>query len=169
MTFYVENENEMIFPFDVQEIGSMVARAVLAHLSCPYETTTNLLLTNDEQIKELNANFRQVDAKTDVLSFPNLEFETPGIFDLSPEEIPNCFDPDTKECILGDIVISTQRVVAQANEYNHSLKREFAFLVAHSMLHLCGFDHELEEDAKQMETLQEEILTKLNITRDQVT
>ena len=74
-------------------------------------------------------------------------------------------EPDSGELMLGDIVISADKVISQAEEYGHSRKREYAFLIAHSMLHLMGFDHMTEEDAKEMERLQEEILSQLHISR----
>lgn len=77
----------------------------------------------------------------------------------------DCFEPDTGELLLGDIVISADKVLEQAKEYGHSTKREYAFLLTHSMLHLMGYDHMTEEEAREMERLQEEILTQLDIRR----
>ncbi len=166
MTFYVENETEVTFPFDVEEIVEQVAEAVLDAEECPYETQVNVLLTDNEGIHEFNREHRGIDRETDVLSFPNVDFETEGDFDIDEEREADYFDPDTGELILGDIIISVDKVKEQAESYGHSTKREFAFLVAHSMLHLCGYDHMEEEEAKVMEAKQEEILTALGITRD---
>lgn len=165
MTFYVENETEVTFPFDVEEIVEQVAEAVLDAEECPYETQVNVLLTDNEGIHEFNREHRGIDRETDVLSFPNVDFETEGDFDIDEEREADYFDPDTGELILGDIIISVDKVKEQAESYGHSTKREFAFLVAHSMLHLCGYDHMEEEEAKVMEAKQEEILTALGITR----
>ena len=79
--------------------------------------------------------------------------------------MPDYFDPETGELLLGDIVLSLDRVMAQAEEYGHSPRREYAFLIAHSMLHLCGDDHMEPDEAKEMERRQEEILDSLQITR----
>ena len=166
MTFYVENETEVTFPFDVEEIVELVAEAVLDAEECPYETQVNVLLTDNEGIHEFNREHRGIDRETDVLSFPNVDFETEGDFNIDEEREADYFDPDTGELILGDIIISVDKVKEQAESYGHSTKREFAFLVAHSMLHLCGYDHMEEEEAKVMEAKQEEILTALGITRD---
>ena len=166
MTFYVENETEVTFPFDVEAIVEQVAEAVLDAEECPYETQVNVLLTDNEGIHEFNREHRGIDRETDVLSFPNVDFETEGDFDIDEEREADYFDPDTGELILGDIIISVDKVKEQAESYGHSTKREFAFLVAHSMLHLCGYDHMEEEEAKVMEAKQEEILTALGITRD---
>ncbi len=107
----------------------------------------SVLITDDEEIQGLNLEYREKDTPTDVLSFPL--FDENGYLD---------------EYELGDIVISLERAVAQAEEYNHSLKREVAFLTAHSMLHLLGYDHENGE--QEMYVKQDEILNQLGITRD---
>ncbi len=166
MTFYVENETEVTFPFDVEEIVKMVSDKVLDIEDCPYETQINVLLTDNEGIHEFNMEYRGIDRETDVLSFPNLDFEEPGQFVIEEEREADYFDPDTGELILGDIIISVDKVKEQAESYGHSTKREFAFLVAHSMLHLCGYDHMEEEEAKVMEGKQEEVLNELGITRE---
>ena len=97
--------------------------------------------------------------------------EFTAFFDVRGEEIDedneaDYFDPDTGELILGDIMISVDRVFSQAESFGHSVRREFAFLVAHSMLHLCGYDHMEDDERIVMERKQEEILTKLEITRE---
>ena len=166
MTFYVENETEDSFPFSVEDTGRLVAEAVLNEEGCPYESAVNLVITDNEGIREMNQLYRGIDRETDVLSFPNFEFETPGSFDGVEGHEADYFDPETGEFILGDIMISAEKVREQADCYGHRLRREFAFLVDHSMLHLCGYDHMEEEDAHVMEKKQEEILNGLGITRD---
>ena len=84
---------------------------------------------------------------------------------LEEDVFQDCFEPDSGELMLGDIVISADKVLEQAGEYGHSVKREYAFLITHSMLHLMGYDHMTEEEAKEMERLQEEILALLHISR----
>lgn len=81
------------------------------------------------------------------------------------EEAEEYFDPESGELLLGDIVISKEKVISQAEEYGHSLEREFAFLIAHSMLHLFGYDHMEEKERLEMEQMQKEILDKLCIRR----
>ena len=166
MTLFLENETDKIFAFDVEETARQVIEGVLDMEECPYETQVNVLLTDNEGIREYNREYRSIDRETDVLSFPNLEFETPGVYEVEEEQEADCFDPDTGELILGDIIISVDRVAEQAESYGHSPKREFAFLVAHSMLHLSGYDHMESEEAKMMEAKQEQVLQKLGITRD---
>ena len=125
----------------------------------------SVMLTDNEGIRETNRDFRGIDAATDVLSFPMVNYETPGDFSFLEEDSEDCFDPDSGELLLGDIVISADKVAAQAEEYGHSRRREYAFLIAHSMLHLMGYDHMTPEDAAEMERLQEEILQQLGISR----
>lgn len=166
MTSYVENETEVSFSFDVKEVADSVIETVLEQEGCPYEAQINLLLTDNEGIRTYNAQFREIDRATDVLSFPNVDYEEPADFSDLEEQEADYFDPDSGELILGDIIISVDKVKEQAESYGHSEKREFAFLVAHSMLHLCGYDHMEEEEAKVMEAKQEEALKTLGITRE---
>ena len=112
----------------------------------------------------MNEEFRQIDRATDVLSFPMADYETPGDFSHLDEDA-GLFHPDTGELMLGDIVISVDKVFEQAEEYGHSLLREYAFLIAHSMLHLFGYDHMEEVERKEMEMHQKKIMELVNITR----
>ena len=165
MTFEIETEKSFSENIPVREIAESVILKALEQLNCPYEVTVNLLLTDDESIRAINKETRGVDSATDVLSFPFCEFEIPGDFSAF-EEQPELFHPETGELMLGDIVISVDRAKAQSEEYGHSLLREFAFLVAHSIFHLCGFDHMTPEEAKDMESRQSAVLEHLGITRD---
>lgn len=166
MHYFFENETDIIFEFDTQKIIQLIVDEVLDMEGCEYEAQVNVILTDNEGIRAVNKEYRNLDKETDVLSFPNLEFETPGFKDIEERLDASVIDPDTEELILGDIMISVDKVKEQAQNYGHSLKREFAFLVAHSMLHLSGYDHMTPEDAKLMEEKQETVLQKLNITRD---
>lgn len=167
MIFYVDMDAAYEFPFLPEEVGRQTAEKILEMESCPYETAVSLLITDDAGIHDLNRKFRGVDKPTDVLSFPNLDYETPGDFSKAEELSADCFEPDTGVLNLGDIVISGERVFAQAREYGHGVKREFAFLTAHSMLHLCGYDHMESEEAAVMERKQEQALNALHITREE--
>ncbi len=167
MTFYVENETEKAFRFSVEDTVRLVCEAVLAEEACPYEVQVNVVLTDNGGIRETNREARGIDKPTDVLSFPNVDFEKEGVFDIDEDSEADYFDPDTGELILGDIMISVDKVEEQAESYGHSVRREFAFLVAHSMLHLCGYDHMQEQEAAVMDQKQEKILEGLGITRDE--
>lgn len=138
-------------------LRSMVRRAVKGALT--YEGFNNdcevsVTFTDNEGIRELNREYREKDAPTDVLSFP--------MYDIRGGESPEEGHPAE----LGDIVISLERAKEQAEEFGHSFKREVSFLTVHSTLHLLGYDHELsEEDEKDMFRRQKEIMTKLKIER----
>ena len=166
MTFYVENETDVTFPFDVEELVSKVCNGVLDMEGCPYEAEVNVLITDQEGIRLYNREYRGIDRETDVLSFPNIPFEEEAGFDIVEENEADYFQPDTGELILGDIILCTERIYGQAESYGHSVRREFAFLVAHSMLHLCGYDHEVPAEAAVMEEKQNQVLNLLQITRD---
>lgn len=166
MTSYVENEGAYSFSFDEEEVLSRVMEAVLDAENCPYEATVNLLITDGEGIREYNKNYRDTDAETDVLSFPNLDFAAPGDFSVAERSEADCFDPDSGELVLGDIILNAARVRSQAAEYGHSELREFAFLLAHSLFHLCGYDHMEKAEASVMEEKQEAVLSGLGITRE---
>ncbi len=165
MRIFIENETDRSLPFPVEETAKLVCEAVLEEEACPYEAQVEIVLTDDEGIRELNRECRGIDRETDVLSFPNVDFGEEGVFDIDEDSEADYFDPDTGELVLGDIMISAERVKQQAEEYGHGLRREFAFLVAHSMFHLCGYDHMEEQDAKVMERKQEEVLERLGIRR----
>ncbi len=165
MSFYLEEEVEVNFKFNYNELAQRVVDFCLDYVSFPYEAEVNLTLTDNEGIHQINREFRQIDRPTDVLSFPMLSYTIPGEFTFLDSEDSNDFNPDTGEAMLGDIVISVDKVFEQAESYGHSVEREFAFLITHSMLHLFGYDHMEEDEAKVMEEIQKEILHKMNILR----
>lgn len=148
-----------------EALAERVITAGLEETGCPFEAQVNLLVTDSEKIREMNAQFRQIDTPTDVLSFPMQEFLHPADFSSFHEDDYSVFDPETGEIMLGDIVINAQYVISQAEEYGHSQKREFAFLIAHSLLHLVGFDHMEEEERLEMEQHQRKIMDLVGISR----
>ena len=166
MTLNIEKEYDLPLELELEKIAEAVVNQVLEEEACPYEAEVNLLLTSDEGIHRLNQEYRGIDRPTDVLSFPQVEYEIPADFSWAEEHEADCFNPDTGELFLGDIVISLDKVIEQADRYNHNRKREYAFLIAHSMLHLLGYDHMEEAEAAVMEQRQEEILKRLGITRE---
>lgn len=146
MTDIQNSQNKVEFTKELENTVNAVVDKVFEYEGVE-PRNVSVLITDDEEIHNLNMEYRQKDAPTDVLSFPM--FDEDGTLD--EEE-------------LGDIVISLERAKAQAEEYNHSLKREVAFLTAHSMFHLLGYDHENGE--QEMYEKQEEVLNLLGITRD---
>ena len=166
MKYLFEEEVEVPFDFDYKEVAKQVIDMALDMEEFPFESEVDITLTDDAAIQEINKEFRQLDKSTDVLSFPLIEYKSAGDFsDLENQD--DIFNPETGEAMLGDIVISVEHVLKQAEEYGHSIKREYAFLIAHSMLHLMGYDHMTPPEAKVMEEKQENILNALNITREE--
>lgn len=161
MTINIENEYEggeqFLSGIPFREITEHVVEETLDSENCPYECEVNLLFTDDASIREINREQRNIDRSTDVLSFPMIEFEQPADFD-GFDERGDLFDPESGELLLGDIVISLDHMAAQAEEYGHSRTRELAFLIAHSMLHLLGYDHMEDAERLEMEGKQEAVL-----------
>lgn len=167
MTILVENEAKRVLDFDYEEVIRNVVKRVVDTENCPYEVEVNVLLTNNEEIHEANKDFRNIDRPTDVLSFPMVDYDFPADFSLVNESPEGYLNPETDELLLGDIMVSVDKVYSQAEEYGHGIKREFAFLIAHSMLHLLGYDHIEDEERAVMEAKQEAILETLGITRNE--
>lgn len=165
MTLNFEEEVTVPFDFEYESLAREVISFTLDHENFPYESEVNLTLTDNDGIHEINKMYRQIDRPTDVLSFPMLSYETPGDFSKLEDDYDDNFNPDTGEIMLGDIVISVDKVLEQAESYGHTSRREYAFLIVHSMLHLFGYDHMTPEEAVQMEAKQRQILEEMNITR----
>ena len=165
MTIQLEYETDVQIEVEYSQVAKIVADKVLETEEFPYEAEINLVITDNEEIKRVNEEFRDIHAPTDVLSFPMIPFAVPADYDVIEEDINSYVDPDSEEIVLGDIMISAEKVIEQAREYGHSQKREFAFLVAHSMLHLLGYDHMTPEEAAVMEEKQRNILDMLGICR----
>jgi len=162
-------DNLLGYEIDVGEPVEVLTKRLLEtvcdELKCEYESECSLIITTKEDIKELNNEHRNVDAVTDVLSFPAIDFTKPCDYDIIDENDYSMFNPETGHLMLGDIVICADKVYSQAEEYGHSVKREFSFLIVHSILHLFGFDHMEDEERLLMELKQREILDLLKITR----
>ncbi len=154
-----EQDKEKLTP-EIKRAVESVCEAVLAEENCDFDAQLSVTLVDNNAIRGINSSQRGIDRPTDVLSFPMLEFDENGNADGD-------YEMDGDFVMLGDIVISMERAREQAREYGHSFLREVAFLTAHSMLHLLGYDH---EDDKQGEEImcakQEKILNSLGITRD---
>ena len=142
MSLYIEEEGSVTLPFDTEEIAIAVTEAALDYAECPYEAEINLLLTENQEIHEMNLEQRGIDRPTDVLSFPMIEYDAPGDFSVIDEETGDAFNPETGELMLGDIVISKEKV-----------------------LHLFGYDHMEEEERAEMEAHQRAIMEKVGIPR----
>ena len=158
----IESEVEGL---DVAALSGHITRCIEGALSqegikVPCEVS--VLLTDNEGIREINREYREVDRETDVLSFPMFEF-VPGEF---PEDVENLLDPGSDLLPLGDMALSVEKIRSQAEEFGHSEEREIGYLTVHSVLHLLGYDHLDEGEMKrQMRGREEAIMEYLNIPR----
>lgn len=153
---YITNSQQVVkIPSGIRLLIRRCCSAVLEMEKFKGPAEVSVMFIDNEQIRQLNRDFRGKDCPTDVLSFPLGEN---GNYDLNNE---------TGAYILGDIVISVPRAIEQAKMYGHSLRREIGFLTVHSMLHLLGYDHENEGlEAVRMREKEEYILNKLGLQRD---
>ncbi len=152
---------------DVKEKARKVVQYTFETHNCPCDGEVAIYIVDEEEIQKVNCKARGIDRVTDVLSFPNLPFEKEGDFSfLSDAYTADYYDPESRLLLLGEMMICIEKVYEQAHNYGHSRQREFCFLVAHSALHLLGYDHEEQEERLRMEEKQEEILTALGYTRD---
>lgn len=152
MIYFNNSQDAYVVSYSLKMLIRRAVVASLAHEGYENECEVSVTLTDNEGIHALNKKFRGIDAPTDVLSFPLVEYE-------------ECEEPPVDEGnMLGDIVISLERAEEQANEFGHSFEREVAFLTAHSMLHLLGYNHEKsEEDDADMRQRQNEIMKALGL------
>lgn len=153
--FLSDEQEKMTPPDDMEQLIEMCTRAALEEEQIDEDAQVSVTLVDNNAIREINNEHRGIDKATDVLSFPLGDEDS---FDT---------DPETGAILLGDIVISLERAMEQANEYGHSYRREVAFLITHSLFHLLGYDHvDSEEDEKLMFGKQDKVLEKLGITRE---
>ena len=155
----IENETETeLLQQQIDELKS-VCEAIMTGEDCNFDAEISLIFTDNDGIREINNEYRGIDKATDVLSFPMLEFD-------SDEEDAD-YETDGGLVMLGDIVISLERAREQAAELGHSVRRELAFLTAHSMLHLLGWDHvDDAEGERYMIDRQNKTLDGLGLTRE---
>lgn len=164
---YTENRQEKLEVTEeiikkIQEVSEFALReeGVLG------EYQISLLFVDNEEIRKINNETRNIDKATDVLSFPMLDFEEGKVY--KDMYIGFNFDEtykDGEELILGDMVLSLERAKEQSEDFGHSYEREVCYLVIHSILHLLGYDHMIEEEKIRMREREEEILNKFNIKR----
>ena len=165
MTVYFEDEAGISFGFDPEEKVEEMIAFVRDYVECPYDIEVSVTLVDTDTIRQVNSQFRQIEKVTDVLSFPMMEYDSPRDFGGQAFQNSLSLSPDTQEMILGDILLCSEVVKTQAEEYGHSELREFCFLVVHSMLHLFGYDHIQEEDRREMEEEQRKIMERLGRNR----
>ena len=159
MSVLIDNRQEEIKVDEALEAFVVqVVEEVIAYEQCEEEFEVSISFVNNQEMRSLNKEYRNIGKETDVLSFPLVEFI---------EEELNTEDEDAEyieeEIALGDIVISMEKAVEQSEEYGHSFKRELAFLLVHGMLHLLGYDHDEEASEGEIFDKQEEILKNIKI------
>lgn len=156
MTLLIDNRTNFELTDEIKETLEKVCLKSLQYEEFNEDCEISLSIVTNDEIHDINKQFRNIDSPTDVLSFPQLTFEEGEEADVN----------ENGEIVLGDIIISIDRAKEQAEEYGHSLKRELAFLSVHSMLHLMGYDHMVPEEEKDMFRRQKEILIEAGIPRE---
>ena len=154
-------ETEVKDADSVRELIEKCAKNVLERENIPFDAEIDARVVDAEEIRRLNAEFRDKDAVTDVLSFPMFDYYNGAPReDLEP-------DPESGRVMLGDMILCYTRACEQAEEYGHSAARECGFLTTHSVLHLLGYDHERgEDDTARMRRREKEYLEAIGLTRD---
>ena len=165
---YVDNRQEKIDADE--ELVSLLKKVIeftLKEEEVEVDCEVSLLFVDNDEIREINNETRGIDRATDVLSFPMLDYENKKVFkEIYKNYECSQSDCDGEELVLGDVGLSLERALEQSKEFNHSFEREASYLVVHSILHLLGYDHMEEDDKVVMRKREEEILNKLNITRE---
>lgn len=161
MNIIIENmQNKKEFTDNIETLIKRTCEECLKAEQFQYEAEISVLIVENEQIKEINKEHRNIDKATDVLSFPMTDIEG-GKFNTPLK----AYDFEDGNLILGDIVLSLEKAYEQAEEYGHSIDREIAFLISHGVYHLLGFDHETEEQEKVMMDKQEKVLAAMGLER----
>ena len=161
MSVFIDNrQNGITVDEALEALVTQVVEKVLTYEECEEEYEVSISFVNNEEIRSLNMEYRDIDTATDVLSFPMVEF-----IDEELEEEDENAEYIEEEIALGDIVISMEKALEQSEEYGHSFNRELAFLLVHGMLHLLGYDHEEGASEGEMFEKQEAILREMNLIR----
>lgn len=159
MSVFIDNRQDKIKVDEATEAFVVqIIEKVLSYEECEEEYEISISFVDNEEMRSLNMKYRGVDKETDVLSFPMAEF-----IEEEHEEGSEAYEYIEEEIVLGDIVISMEKALKQAEEYGHSLNQEMAFLIIHGMLHLFGYDHEDEATEGEIFDKQESILKELNL------
>ena len=154
-TMIINQQNKINYGKELQQVIINVCNAVSKIVHLPENSEVSIMIVDNSYIQELNFIYRQQNRPTDVLSFAMNELS-----DDEPE-----YDSSEQLNILGDIVLSLEQASLQSSEYGHSLERELGYLVAHGMLHLMSYDHETDDEARVMRSLEEKIMQAVKLER----
>lgn len=155
MTILIDNRTNWELEKEYEKAIDLAIKESLLFENFEKECEISISIVDNEEIQQINQQFRNINRPTDVLSFPQLTFEEDEKMEVN----------EKGEILLGDIILSIEKAKSQSEEYGHSLKREIAFLTVHSMLHLLGYDHMTEKEEREMFEKQTKILEKMNIPR----
>lgn len=164
MTLMIDNRQDKYDVKEIEEVVKSVVNKSIEYENIKKDCQVSVIFVDNDQIRDINREYRNIDSSTDVLSFPMLEYDEgrcPG--DVINDALD--IDIDTGELVLGDIAISLERAYEQSIDYGHSFKREVAYLTVHGMMHLFGYDHEEDEDKRIMREREEGVLKLLSIER----
>ncbi|WP_028992490.1 rRNA maturation RNase YbeY [Thermoanaerobacter thermocopriae] len=159
MNILIDNRQSKVDAANLEELIEKVIKTVLEVEEVIDNVEVSVSFVDNEEMRKLNKYYRGIDKPTDVLSFPLAEFEE------TYDKIEKIDQESEEVQPIGDIVISLEKALEQSMEYGHSFEREVAYLTAHSMLHLLGYDHQTEEERKIMRQKEKEIMARLNIRR----
>lgn len=161
----IDNRQDKIeFTQNTEKLIFNCVKKVLDMEGFDLKALVDIILVDNQEIRKINLEYRDVDKATDVLSFPMLDLK-PGQRILDGDTFISDIDPDSGAVVLGDIIVSMEKVKEQAEEYAHSFERELGYLIVHGMLHLLGYDHIIEDDRNKMRSREEAVLEALNLTR----
>ncbi|HZK43827.1 MAG TPA: rRNA maturation RNase YbeY [Syntrophomonadaceae bacterium] len=151
----INQQSKIAYNKDLQNVINNVIKTLAKLAKLPENTEVSILIVDNSYIQELNLIYRGLNQSTDVLSF--------AMNELTEDEPDLDFDGEVN--VLGDIVLSLEQALEQSKEFNHSLERELGYLVAHGMLHLLGYDHEVPEEQKVMRDLEEKVMKAVQLER----
>ena len=157
---YVKRQRQGLGERSITSLCRRAIKATLQEEGIETPVEISVLVSDDKGLREINREHRDIDAVTDVLSFPNQVY-IPGAFRANAEDV----NPETGVLHLGDIVLSCERAESQAKEYGHETTREIAYLMVHSTLHLLGYDHEDPADKERMREREDHVLDTLGLSR----
>lgn len=165
MSIILDIEKSAACPVDAEALMQKVADACTRCEGVTLPLQAHILLTDNEEIRQINREYRQIDRATDVLSFPAIAYAPGKTAGQSAKRISREMDVDSGRCFLGDIIISIPRAEEQAAEYGHSLTRELGYLTAHAIFHLMGYDHMEEDEKRSMRAMEEKALASVGVNR----